>query len=72
MMVKVGSLVRYVPSASSQFKWESYINVHVKNPGIIVEEVDAKGTTTRRFLVRWKNGKLTEEWISYLEPFTLP
>tara|TARA_B100000941_G_C28257790_1_gene424937 strand:+ start:181 stop:396 length:216 start_codon:yes stop_codon:yes gene_type:complete len=71
-MIKVGSLVRYIPSASSQFKWEKHVNVSLRNPGLVIEEVETKGTTTRRFLVRWKNGKFTEEWISYLEPFTIP
>ena len=34
-----------------------------------IREIDEKGTTTRRFEVRWQNGKITEEWISYLEVF---
>ena len=68
-MIKVGALVKYIPSPSSLFKWEQYINSEARNPGIILREINEKGTTTRRFEVRWQNGKTTEEWITYLEIF---
>jgi len=66
-MIKVGSLVRYIPTASSTFKWEKYVDADGRAPGIVLRELKEKGTTTRRFEVRWQNGKITEEWISYLE-----
>tara|TARA_B100000085_G_C18345807_1_gene432287 strand:+ start:251 stop:460 length:210 start_codon:yes stop_codon:yes gene_type:complete len=66
-MIKVGSLVRYIPTASSTFKWEQYVDADGREPGIVLRELKEKGTTTRRFEVRWQNGKITEEWISYLE-----
>jgi hypothetical protein len=69
-MIKVGSLVKYIPSPSALFKWKTYIFKHSnKAPGLVLREIDEKGTTTRRFEVRWQNGKITEEWISYLEIF---
>ena len=68
-MIKVGSLVKYIPSPSSTFKWEEYVKVDGRDPGIVLREIYEKGTTTRRFEVRWQNGKVTEEWISYLEVF---
>ena len=68
-MIKVGSPVKYIPSPSSTFKWEEYVKVDGRDPGIVLREIDEKGTTTRRFEVRWQNGKVTEEWISYLEVF---
>ena len=69
-MIKVGSLVKYIPSPSALFKWKTYIfKYNNKAPGLVLREIDEKGTTTRRFEVRWQNGKITEEWISYLEIF---
>lgn len=69
-MIKVGSLVKYIPSPSSLFKWKTYIfKDGRKAPGIILEQVAAKGTTTRRYKIRWQNGKITEEWVSYLEKY---
>jgi hypothetical protein len=69
-MIKVGSIVKYIPSPSSLFKWKTYIfKEGRKPPGLVLREIDEKGTTTRRFEVRWQNGKITEEWISYLEIF---
>tara|TARA_B100001094_G_scaffold141587_1_gene137226 strand:- start:1861 stop:2073 length:213 start_codon:yes stop_codon:yes gene_type:complete len=69
-MVKVGSIVKYVPSPSALFKWKTYIFKGGRtSPGIVMREIDEKGTTTRRFEVRWQNGKITEEWITYLEIF---
>ncbi len=67
--MRVGDLVKYVPSPSATFKWEKYTEAFKSLPGIILREVESKGTTTRRFEVRWHDGKLSEEWISYLEPF---
>ena len=69
-MIKVGSLVKYIPSPSSLFKWKTYIFKEGRSaPGVILREINEKGTTTRRFEVRWQSGKVTEEWISYLEIF---
>tara|TARA_B100000085_G_C18536501_1_gene510233 strand:- start:1310 stop:1519 length:210 start_codon:yes stop_codon:yes gene_type:complete len=66
--MKLGDLVKYIPSASSTFKWEEYRKATDRPPpGVIVCQVDVKGTTTRRFKIRWHNGNITEEWISYLE-----
>ena len=67
--MKVGDLVQYIPSPSATFKWEKYTDAFKSLPGIILREVKAKGTTTRRFEIRWHDGKTSEEWISYLEPF---
>ena len=64
--MKVGDLVTFVPSASSTFKWERYIKPKVI-PGVILQELNEKGTTTRRFEIRWHDGDITEEWISHLE-----
>ena len=67
--MKVGDLVKYIPSPSATFKWEKYTYAFKSLPGIILREVEAKGTTTRRFEIRWNDGKISEEWISYLEIF---
>ena len=67
--MKVGGLVKYVPSPSAIFKWQKYLDSRKSLPGVILREIDAKGTTTRRFEIRWHDGGITEEWISYLEPF---
>ena len=69
--MKTGDLVRYIPSPSSTFKWEKYMNSFRAHPGIILRQVKAKGTTTRRFEIRWHDGQISEEWISYLEVFDL-
>ncbi len=69
MTIKVGSLVKYVPSPSATFKWEKYTDAFKSLPGVIVEELKEKGTTTRRFLIRWHDGEMSEEWISYLEEY---
>ena len=69
-MIKVGSLVKYVPSPSSLFKCKVQIfKEGRKAPGLVLREINEKGTTTRRFEIRWQSGKVTEEWISYLEVF---
>ena len=69
-MIKVGSLVKYVPSPSSLFKWKVHIfKEGRKAPGLVLREINEKGTTTRRFEIRRQSGKVTEEWISYLEVF---
>ncbi len=67
MTVKVGSLVKYIPSPSATFKWEQYTDAFKSLPGVVLRELEAKGTTTRRFLIRWNDGEETEEWLSYLE-----
>ena len=66
-MIKVGSLVNYVPNASATFKWQSYVNVDSRNPGIVLQELESAGTTTRRYKIRWHDGKITDEWVTYLE-----
>ena len=68
-MLKVGDLVKFVRSPSSTFKWEKYVATKV-HPGVIMREIDEQGTTTRRFEIRWHDGEITREWISYLECFT--
>ena len=68
MRLKIGDLVKFVRSPSSTFKWEQYAADKV-HPGIILREIKENGTTTRRFEIRWHDGDITEEWISYLEPF---
>ena len=65
--MKAGDLVKYIPSPSATFKWEKYTDAFKSLPGIILREVEAKGTTTRRFEIRWNDGEISEEWISYLE-----
>ena len=65
--MKVGDLVKYIPSPSSMFKWEKYTDAFKVVPGVILREVQSKGTTTRRFEIRWHDGEISEEWISYLE-----
>ena len=67
--MKAGDLVKYIPSPSATFKWEKYTDAFKSLPGIILREVEAKGTTTRRFEIRWNDGEISEEWISYLEIF---
>ena len=68
--MKVGDLVQYIPSPSATFKWEKYTNAFKALPGLVLREVEARGT--RRFEIRWHDGQISEEWISYLEPFTTP
>ena len=65
--MKVGDLVKYIPSPSATFKWEKYTEAQKVVPGVILSEVKTVGTTTRRFKIRWHDGELSEEWISYLE-----
>jgi hypothetical protein len=67
--MRIGDLVKYIPSPSATFKWQKYLDAHKELPGIILREIEAKGTTTRRFEIRWHDGQLSEEWISYLEPY---
>ena len=68
--MKTGDLVKYIPSPSATFKWEKQMNAETRNPGIIMREVESKGVATKRFQVRWHNGKITDEWASSLEPLT--
>jgi hypothetical protein len=67
--MKTGDLVQYIPSPSATFKWERYTDAFKVLPGVILREVKAKGTTTRRFEIRWHDGQVSEEWISYLEVY---
>jgi len=67
--MRVGDLVKYIPSPSATFKWQKYLDTRKELPGVILCEVDAKGTTTRRFEIRWHCGDITQEWISHLAPF---
>jgi hypothetical protein len=67
--MRIGDLVKYIPSPSATFKWQKYLDSRKELPGIILREVEAKGTTTRRFEIRWHDGDITEEWISYLEKY---
>ena len=65
--MRIGDLVKYIPSPSATFKWEKYFDAFKEVPGVILREVEAKGTTTRRFEIRWHDGEISQEWISYLE-----
>tara|TARA_Y100001938_G_C7909910_1_gene339079 strand:+ start:225 stop:470 length:246 start_codon:yes stop_codon:yes gene_type:complete len=67
--VRVGDLVKYIPSPSATFKWEKYTDAFKAVPGVILREVEARGVATRRFEIRWHDGQISEEWISYLEPY---
>ena len=67
--MKIGDLVKYIPSPSSTFKWESYGKDTREEPGIIIKNAPERGVATRRFEIRWHDGAVTTEWISYLEPF---
>tara|TARA_R110002020_G_scaffold74330_2_gene190269 strand:+ start:1101 stop:1319 length:219 start_codon:yes stop_codon:yes gene_type:complete len=67
--MRIGDLVKYIPSPSATFKWQKYLDANKHLPGLILREVEAKGTTTRRFEIRWHDGHISEEWISYLAPF---
>ena len=69
-MIKVGSLVEYIPSPSSVFKWEKYKDLSErKAPGLILEKLENGLSHTRRFKVRWHTGLVTEEWITYLKSY---
>ncbi len=67
--MKVGDLVKYIPSPSATFKWQKYLDSAKALPGVILREVENSGTSTRRFEVRWNDGSLSEEWISYLDRY---
>ena len=65
--MKLGDLVRYVHNPTPRFKWRS---VHIKQgPGILIEQVETKGTQSQRFKIRWHGGEITEEWAAYLVPY---
>lgn len=68
--MKAGDLVRYVPSPSALFKWEKMKqNSEKSSPGVILRELGepfSRGTTSRRFVVAWNSGAVTEEWVSHL------
>jgi hypothetical protein len=67
--MKPGDLVKYIPSPSAVFKWQKYKDARKSLPGVILRELHEKGTTTRRFEIRWHDGQLSEEWISHLKAF---
>jgi hypothetical protein len=68
--MKVGDLVRYVPAVSSKYKWEQFKGTGERPaPGILIKENERKGTTTRNFAVRWHNGSVSDEWITFLKPY---
>ena len=67
--MKAGDLVKYIPSPSASFRWERYTDAFKSLPGVILKEINEKGTTTRRFEIRWNDGQISEEWISYLEKY---
>jgi hypothetical protein len=64
-----GDLVKYIPSPSASFKWEKYQDRFKATPGVILRAVSVVGTTTRMFEIRWHDGEISEEWITYLEPY---
>lgn len=66
--MKVGDLVKYVNGVEGRYLWHQHKIVDLKTaPAIIIGEINERGTTTRRFTVRWHSGIITDEWISYLE-----
>ena len=68
--MKVGDLVKFIPDPSAVFKWEKYRDADLRaSPGIILEQVDNPLSHTRRFVIRWNSGVVTEEWITYLENY---
>ena len=68
--MKIGDLVKFVPDPSAVFKWEKYRDADQRSaPGIILEQVENTLSHTRRFVVRWNTGIVTEEWITYLENY---
>ena len=67
--MKVGDLVNYIPSPSATFRWEKYTDAFKSLPGVVLKEIDEKGTTTRCFEIRWNDGQVSQEWISYLEKY---
>tara|TARA_Y100000114_G_scaffold3245_1_gene2688 strand:- start:229 stop:450 length:222 start_codon:yes stop_codon:yes gene_type:complete len=68
--MKIGDLVKFVPDPSAVFKWEKYRDADQRlAPGIILEQVENSLSHTRRFVVRWNTGVVTEEWITYLENY---
>jgi hypothetical protein len=69
--IKIGDLVRYIPGASATFKWERYDNISKSVPGVVLRETDERGTTSRRFEIRWHDGHISEEWMSYLELYSV-
>lgn len=68
--MKVGDLVKFIPDPSAVFKWEKYRDADLRaSPGIILEQVENPLSHTRRFVIRWNSGVVTEEWITYLENY---
>jgi hypothetical protein len=69
--MKVGDLVVYVPSprTSDRYKWKKKSVTRLTAPGILIEEIIQKGTTSRMFSVRWHSGVVTDEWSAFLIPY---
>jgi len=68
--MKVGDLVEYVPSTSDRYKkWKKKSAMKPTAPGILIEEIAQKGTTSRMFSVRWHSGIITDEWAAFLLPY---
>ena len=65
--LKIGDLVTYVQNPAPRYKWRQA--PLKKSPGILIEEVNVKGTQSRRFKIRWHAGNITEEWGAYLVPY---
>jgi hypothetical protein len=68
--VKTGDLVKHIPDPSALFKWEKAKRNSVKtSPGIILREIGepfSRCVDSRRFVVAWNSGEVTEEWINRL------
>ncbi len=65
--MKVGDLVVYISTPrKSMSTWR---HTETKAPGILIEELTPKGTTSRMFSVRWNNGVITDEWTAFLFPY---
>lgn len=69
--MKVGDLVEYIPgpSISERYKWKKKSVKGLTAPGILIEEIPQKGTTSRMFSVRWHSGIITDEWSAFLFPY---
>tara|TARA_R110000787_G_scaffold123556_2_gene234527 strand:- start:97 stop:315 length:219 start_codon:yes stop_codon:yes gene_type:complete len=69
--MKVGDLVVYVrgPRKTDRYKWKKKSPMIPAAPGILIEEIAQKGTTSRMFSVRWHSGIITDEWTAFLLPY---
>ncbi len=66
--MKIGDLVVYVQNPAPRYKWRQMAYLK-KSPGILIEEINMKGTQSRRFKIRWNSGNVSEEWAAYLVPY---